>query len=37
MLTPILLQSMVIREDQFSNFLLLLNDMLADFEEEGKD
>jgi len=28
---------MVFREEQFSNFLVLLNDMLSDFEEEAKD
>ena len=36
-LTPLLLSHMVFREEQFSNFLVLLNDMLSDFEEEAKD
>lgn len=36
-LMPLLLQHMVLKEDHFSNILVLVNDIIVDLEEENKD
>ena len=36
-LSPVLLQNMVLREDHFSNIMVLLSDMVSDLAEEGKE